>query len=202
MEPLYQPTANRLMRVVAMFSGSASSLQYLIERDPNLGAKYQFAGAFTDKKNASGIELARSAKIPVEIHDYREYVSARSAKFSDMGVRDEYFREVADIVDQWKPDIIMQSGFMLITTISFLSHFKYRVLNVHPADLSILDDLSRRKYTGLHVVERALADGALETRSTVHIVTEGVDEGPIIVRSEPLPVEPGTTATRHQEKMK
>jgi len=199
---LYKPRSDRKMRVVVMFSGSASSLRYLLENDSNLNGKYEIVGTFSDVSSASGLETATNARIPTEALDYRTWIKSRNVNFGDLAARDEYFKEVVEMVDQWKPDIIMQSGFMLITTESFINHFEHKILNVHPADLTILDEGGKRKYTGLHVIERALADGVTETRSTIHLVTSGVDEGPILLMSDPLPVVPNESVTEHQEKMK
>lgn len=202
MKQLYAPNPDRNMRVVVLFSGSASSLDFLLHHDSNFNVKYEFAGAFTNDRNASGIELASQNEIPLEVHDFREFIDKRGAGFKDIAARENYFEEVAELLQSWHPDILMLSGFMLITPSSFLESFSHKVLNVHPADLSIHNDSGRRKYVGLHVVEKAIEAGETETRSTVHIVTTGVDEGPIIALSEPLEVVGDRTAFEHQELMK
>lgn len=46
------------------------------------------------------------------------------------------------------------------------------MLNIHPSLLP--------KYPGLDTHARALAAGDVEAGCTVHLVTEGVDEGPIL----------------------
>ncbi|OGF52870.1 MAG: hypothetical protein A2Z21_04220 [Candidatus Fraserbacteria bacterium RBG_16_55_9] len=190
------------MRVVVLFSGGASALKYLLGHDANLHVKYQFVGAFTDAKQVSGIELARQAGISVEVLDYREFVRERRAKFSDPLVRREYFAKAAERIAKWQPDILMHSGFMLIITEPVLSAYKNRILNVHPADLTITDESGRRKYTGMDAVSKAIQAGEKYTRSTIHLVAEEVDGGPIVVLSEPLAVETGVDPKAHQEKMK
>jgi folate-dependent phosphoribosylglycinamide formyltransferase PurN len=202
MDPIYQPTLGHKMRVAVLFSGGASALQYLLKNDPNLNKKYEFVDAFTNTKTASGIELAQRAGIPVEILDYRDFIRERNKKFSDPGVRKEYFWHVVSILEKWQPDLIIHSGFMLIATEPYLSHFKNKILNVHPADLTLLDGQGKRKYAGLNVVEKAFEARETSTRSTIHLVTEGVDEGHIITLSEPLKIEPGLSPQEHQEKMK
>ncbi len=202
MKPLYRPVPGRLMRVVILFSGGASALKYLLENDPGLNVNYQCVGALTDNKSAAGIELARRADIPVEIFDYRDFIRERHAKYSDWQARHEYFAHVVDKLATWQPDIVMLSGFMLIVREPLLSAYKHRILNVHPADLTIMDEKGRRKYTGMDAVADAIQAGERETRSTIHLVTEEVDGGPIIVLSDPLAVEPGVDSHTHQERMK
>jgi folate-dependent phosphoribosylglycinamide formyltransferase PurN len=190
------------MRVVVLFSGGASALQYLWENDPHWGEKYEVVGALTDREDAPGIALAQRANIPVEILSFREFLKERGASFRDPKAREAYFAEVLKRIEKWDPDVLMLSGFMLIVTDPLLSAYRLRILNVHPADLTVVDERGRRKYVGLNVVRKALEAGEKFTRSTVHLVTEEVDGGPILTLSEPLEVKPGISPEEHQERMK
>ena len=76
---------------------------------------------------------------------------------------------------------------MSIMTPVLLKEYDGKIVNVHPADLSIMDG-DKRKYVGIHVVEEAILAGEPEIRSTTHIVREEVDHGEILVISEPVPV--------------
>ena len=60
-----------------------------------------------------------------------------------------------------------------------------KMINIHPSLLPALP--------GLHTHERALQAGAAEHGCTVHFVTAGVDEGPVISQAS-VPVLPGDTA--------
>lgn len=201
-KPLYRPQAGRRMRVAVLFSGGASALKYLLENDPNVGRIYEFVGALTDRPDASGISIAQQAHIPVEILSFREFLRERGASFRDPKAREAYFTEVVKRLEKWAPDVLMLSGFMLIVTEPLLGAYRGRILNVHPADLTITDAQGRRKYVGLDAVRRALEAGEKFTRSTVHLVTEEVDGGPILTLSEPLEVVPGISPEEHQERMK
>ncbi len=202
LRPIYEPRPGHKMQVVVLFSGGASALKYLLENDPNLGEKYEIVGAFTDREDASGIELARRAGIPVEIFSFKQFLKERKAKRTDPEARWAYFAEVLKRIERWQPDVLMLSGFMLIVTEPLLSAYKYKILNVHPADLTIVDERGRRKYVGMDAVAQAIQAGERFTRSTIHLVTEEVDGGPIIVLSDPLEVEPGISPEEHQERMK
>ncbi len=201
-KPIYRPQPGHVMRVVVLFSGGASALKYLLENDPNLGERYETVGAFTDREDASGIEFAKRAGIPVEIFSFKKYIEARGAKRSDPETRRAYFTEVIRHIEAWEPDVLMLSGFMLIVTEPLLSAYRHIILNVHPADLRVLDERGRRKYVGMDAVAQAIRADEKFTRSTVHLVTEEVDGGPILVVSDPLEVEPGVSPEEHQERMK
>ena len=179
-------------------------MRYLLENDPSCGKDYFFVGAFTDRPDASGIEAARAAGIPVEIHDFKAWRKERNIEAGNIDARAEYFKEVVELIKEWRADVLMFSGFMLITTDPLISAYEGRILNVHPADLRIVDQSGQRKYVGPGnvVLERQFEDGLTETCSTIHIVTRGVDEGSIIAVSDPLPIELGVSVHDHQEKMK
>ncbi len=90
---------------------------------------------------------------------------------------------------------------MYLISDPLLSLFPGRILNVHPAFLSILTPDGKRKYTGLNVVARAMEAGD-PTGSTVHIVTREPDMGPIVAESVALPYQQGTDPRMHQDHMK
>jgi folate-dependent phosphoribosylglycinamide formyltransferase PurN len=58
------------------------------------------------------------------------------------------------------------------------------MLNIHPSLLP--------KHPGLDTHARALAAGDTEAGCTVHLVTEGVDEGPALAQAR-VPVQPDDT---------
>jgi hypothetical protein len=64
---------------------------------------------------------------------------------------------------------------------------------VHPADLNIRKSDGRRTFTGDYAVPDAILAGQSYTKSSIHIVTEGIDEGPLVVQSKKMMVEPAIT---------
>ena len=192
----------KTMRVIVFFSGSASSLKYLFKHDFNLDRKYRIVGAFTDLKDASGIAFVEQIGIKLRCLDIYDWCRSHNKKLSDLKARQSYFSEVGVLIRGFQADVIMLSGFMRIITEPLLSEYKNRILNVHPADLTILDKRGQRKYIGTDAVAKAIAAGEKSTRSTIHLVTADIDNGPIVTLSAPLPVEPGINPAAHQEKMK
>ena len=192
----------KTMRVMVFFSGSASSLKYLFKHDFNLNRKYGIVGAFTDLKDASGIAFVKQVGIKLKCLDIHDWCRSHNKKITDLKARQSYFAEVGALIRGFQADVIILSGFMRIITEPLLSEYKNRILNVHPSDLTILDEQGQRKYTGTDAVAKAIAAGEESTRSTIHLVTADIDAGPIITLSAPLPVEPGITPAEHQEKMK
>ena len=74
---------------------------------------------------------------------------------------------------------------MRILTPGFIRRWQGRIVNIHPSLLP--------KYPGLDTHARALEAGDAEAGCTVHIVTEVLDDGPILAQAR-VPVRPGDTA--------
>jgi folate-dependent phosphoribosylglycinamide formyltransferase PurN len=191
--PIYTPRPNRKMRVVVLFSGGASAVPFMLSSE-----NYEVVGAVSSSSQAPGIKKLEGFGIPVEVLDIHEFYGAKP--ITDMDRRREYDFELVRAISKWQPDVIACSGYMYVLTSSFLEAFPNRILNVHPADLRIMEG-GRRKYAGLHAVEKQLACGEKFTRSTIHLMTEDVDHGPILCVSPPLPVE-NRTPKEQQELMK
>ena len=99
----------------------------------------------------------------------------------DRGLREAYDRETAELLQSFGVDVVLLLGYLYIVTEPLLAAFPDRILNVH-------DGLP--EFPGLHATRDAVAAGARETYSIVHIVTPELDAGPIVARSKPFPVAP------------
>ncbi len=62
-------------------------------------------------------------------------------------------------------------------------------VNDHPADLSLVDGAGRRRFTGDHAVRDAILAGERELRASTLWIDQGEDSGPLLLVSDPLPVE-------------
>ncbi|MDY6817153.1 MAG: formyltransferase family protein [Halobacteriales archaeon] len=185
--------ADRPMRVAVLFSGGASGFRYLREHDPNYGDAYTVVVGFTDDPTAPGIEALEAADVPVEHADIRAFYDERDAGMDDLDVRAEFDAHTAETLAEYTPDVVVLSGYMWILTTPVLDRFP--TINVHPADLTIVDEDGDRVYVGADPVFDAIVAGEPATRSTVHFVTSAVDAGPLVVRSPPFEVHRELVAT-------
>ncbi|MDX1745486.1 MAG: formyltransferase family protein, partial [Halobacteriales archaeon] len=177
---------DRPLRVVVFFSGGASGFRYLADHDPEFDEAYEVVGGFSDDPDCAGVGRLRRRGIPVETRDLRAFYAEREAETRDLGVRAEFDAATASTIDRFDPDLVLLSGYMWIVTAPLME--AYPILNVHPADLTIEDEDGSRRFVGYNPVYDAIAAGQDETRSSVHFVTEDVDEGPIVAVSRPFPV--------------
>ncbi|MFQ3294831.1 MAG: phosphoribosylglycinamide formyltransferase-1 [Halobacteriales archaeon] len=178
--------ADRPLRVVVFFSGSASGFRYLANNDDSFGEAYTVVGGFTDDPDCPGVDHLERHDVPVESNDIEAFYAERNADPGDMTVREEFDEHATSLIDRFDADLVLLSGYMWILTEPVLD--AYPVLNVHPADLTIEDDDGKRVYVGADPVYDAVRAGENQTRSSVHAVTAHVDAGPVLVRSKPLEV--------------
>ncbi len=111
--------------------------------------------------------------------------------------REEIDQELAAILDEKQVDLSVLIGYMRILSDEFVKHFKWKIINVHPA---LLPKFGGPGYFGANVHEEVLKSGDKKTGMTIHFVTEECDAGPIIHQAE-TEVEPGDTVEHLQAKV-
>ncbi len=156
------------MRIGVVASGKGSNLRNLIDRG------FEVVAVATNRPSCGAAALAVERRIPLAALPVKDFASIDER---DVAMRD-FLRahEVALVVD---------AGYDRVHTISFLEAFRGRIINIHP---SLLPEFAG----GMDAVEQALAQGVTVTGATVHLVTEDVDAGPILVQ-EAVPVLAGDT---------
>lgn len=91
--------------------------------------------------------------------------------------REEYDLKMTALLHQYQVDVVVLIGYMRILSDGFVHAWKNKILNVHP---SLLPAFAGGMDLAVH--RAVLESGALETGCTVHIVTEEVDTGPIVIQ--------------------
>ena len=89
--------------------------------------------------------------------------------------REAYDRELLDVLRQHDVELVLLAGYMKIVTRVLVEAFANRMMNIHPSLLP--------SFPGLDVQKKAIEWGCKLAGCTVHFVTEGVDEGPIILQA-------------------
>lgn len=161
-------------RVVAFISGGGSNMLALAKAAEAPDFPADIIAVFTDKADAGGIAKAEALGIPARTFLRRDYA-------------DKHAHEAAilDALDVLSPDIICLAGYMRLLSGAFINRYEGRILNIHPSLLPL--------FPGLHTHQRAIDAGMRIAGCTVHFVTEGMDEGPVIVQAA-VPVLPDDTA--------
>jgi phosphoribosylglycinamide formyltransferase 1 len=151
-------------RVAILISGRGSNMTALIEAAKSPGYPAEIVGVFSNRAAAAGLETARAHGIPTA-----------SLAQSQFDTRLDFEKALASILEGWNADIVCLAGFMRILTPEFTSHWQGRLLNIHPSLLP--------EFRGLDTHARALAARVAEHGCSVHFVTPGLDEGPVILQA-------------------
>jgi folate-dependent phosphoribosylglycinamide formyltransferase PurN len=213
------------MRVAGFMSGSGTNLVKILERQADRersgeGSPYEVVVVFTDNASGNAARIADSFGLPLVVEDILVFYRARGRQTKrDLSLRPEFDRRVLDALRPHAVDAIALAGYMSVVTEPLLEAYAGRIVNVHPADLRILEG-GKRKYTGDFAVRDAILAGEPVLRATTHIVRKDVDGGEILMVSEPVRVElpPGVMpgrpawpleralwnriAAEHQERLK
>jgi phosphoribosylglycinamide formyltransferase-1 len=156
-------------RVAIFASGGGSNAQALLDGMAEPGFPAVAVLVFSNKAAALALERAKKAGIEAVYLDPKAYSS-----------REDYDRAIVEILQAARIDIICFAGYMRIVTPVLIKAFEGRILNVHPA---LLPKFGGPGMYGHHVHEAVLAAGEKESGASVHLVTEGVDEGEILLQS-------------------
>jgi phosphoribosylglycinamide formyltransferase-1 len=172
------------IRLVVLISGRGSNLQAILDQASSGELPVEVAAVISNRPGVHGLERARQAGVPALELDHK--------LFAD---RPEFEAALIDLIDHYRPDLVILAGFMRVLTPGFTEHYQGRIFNIHPSLLP--------KFRGLHTHERAIAAGETVHGASIHFVTAELDGGPVIVQAR-VPVlpddDPDTLAARVLER--
>lgn len=151
--------------IVSLISGRGSNFEAIYKAAKAKSWDVRFTGLIANQPDAKGLDFAKSVGIPTAVINHRDYPS-----------REAFDGALMQQIDAFGADLVVLAGFMRILTAGFIQRYEGRMMNIHPSLLP--------RFPGLHTHERALEAGDRVHGATVHFVSAGVDEGPIICQSE------------------
>ncbi len=154
------------LKVAVLISGRGSNLQALIDAfGPTVpDSPVKIALVLSNRPDAPGLERAAKAGLKTEFFDHPGF--QRREDF-DVALDREIRGAGAAFV--------VLAGFMRLLTAQFVTTWKDKLINIHPALLPA--------FPGLHTHRRALEAGVRFHGATVHFVRHQTDTGPIIAQS-------------------
>lgn len=170
------------LRIAVFASGSGSNFQAIVDAAqrgslPNV----DIALLVCDKPGAKVIERAEKAGVPRFVFRPKDYAA-----------REDYEREILQMLQEKQVDLIVLAGYMRLITSVLVSPYEGRMINIHPSLLP--------SFPGLNAVEQALEHGVKVTGVTVHFVDGGMDTGPIIAQA-PVPIREGETIEELEQRI-
>lgn len=156
------------LRVAVLASGRGSNLQALIDAIEAGQVQARIVAVISNKKEAVALERARKHGLKDLFVDPKPFAGRPDS-------REAYDRSLLEVLQQHEVELVLLAGYMKIVTAVLVNAYANRMMNIHPSLLP--------SFPGLDVQKKAIDWGCKLAGSTVHFVTEGVDEGPIIIQA-------------------
>jgi phosphoribosylglycinamide formyltransferase-1 len=152
-------------RAGILISGRGSNMVALIEAAKSPDFPVEIVLVLANNPDAGGLDLARDAGIEAAAIDHRPYKGDRAA----------HEMALAHRLDSHDVEIVCLAGYMRLLTPLLVGRYAGRMLNIHPSLLP--------SFPGLDTHARAIAAGVRLHGCSVHLVTEAMDEGPILAQA-------------------
>lgn len=165
------------LRVAVLASGRGSNLQAVIDAIEAGQVHATIVAVISNKKDAAALERARKHGLPDLFVDPKPFVGRPDS-------REAYDRALLEVLEKYDVELVLLAGYMKIVTAVLVNAYANRMMNIHPSLLP--------SFPGLEVQKKAIEWGCKLAGCTVHFVTEGVDEGPIILQAA-VPILDGDT---------
>lgn len=174
-------------KIAVLVSGGGTNLQALIDAEKSGIIKSgEIVLVVSSRPDAYALTRAANAGIKgvavnrKDCRDLAEFEGKITAELEKAGI-----------------EMIVLAGFMSILSADFISKYRDRIINVHPA---LIPSFCGEGMYGLKVHEAALNYGVKVTGATVHFVNEIPDGGKIILQKA-VDIEPDDTPETLQKRV-
>jgi phosphoribosylglycinamide formyltransferase 1 len=165
---------NTPLPVVVLISGRGSNLQSILDATAGGALPVEIRAVISNRPDAPGLQRSALLGIRTIVIDHACY-SSRAA----------FEAVLQTTIDAFEPGLLVLAGFMRVLAPEFVTHYRGRILNIHPSLLP--------EFPGLNTHQRVLEAGKRESGATVHFVTPETDGGPVILQAR-VPVLAGDDA--------
>ncbi|WNO52556.1 phosphoribosylglycinamide formyltransferase [Stakelama saccharophila] len=159
-------------RVGILLSGRGSNMAALVEASRAGDCPYEVVLVASDKPEAPGLAWARENGVATFAQSPKGMAKADYEAAVDAALRSAGVQTIA------------LAGYMRLLSNAFVARWRDHIINIHPSLLP--------RYKGLDTHARAIAAGDAVAGASVHIVTEQLDGGAVLGRSE-VPILPDDT---------
>ena len=160
--------------VAVLISGAGSNMAALIDAGGQPDAPFEVVLVLSNKAEAGGLAVAEAKGVATAVIPHEAFSKDRAA----------HEQAVQAVLAAHGVEVVALAGYMRLLTPFLVGRWAGRMLNIHPSLLP--------KYPGLDTHARAIAAGDAEAGCSVHLVAEGVDDGPVLGQTA-VPVLPDDT---------
>ena len=152
------------IRVGVLISGRGTNMIALAEYKRREARAYDIALVASNVPEARGLVAAKRLGIPTWSQ-------------SHLGLERSDFDRLLDAeLRRHGCELVALAGYMRLLSPGFIGSWEGRILNIHPSLLP--------RYKGLDTHRRALLAGDMWTGCSVHLVTQELDDGPVLAQAK------------------
>ena len=168
-------------RVAVLISGAGTNMAALLYAAKAADCPYELVFVGSNDPDAPGLKIAEA-----------EGIATWGLSHKGMN-RDAFDALVDEQLRGADAEFVALAGYMRILSDAFVSRWAGRMVNIHPSLLPL--------YKGLNTHQQALDAGDKFGGCSIHIVTPGVDEGPVLAQT-PVAILPGDTVETLVERVR
>ena len=166
-------TPEKPLRLGVLISGSGTGLEALLKHQNEHVCSHETVIVISDKLGVKGLDKAAShgvmgVCVPLPSKDKVPNSKER---------RRVHEESISNLLDQYDVELVVCSGYMRILTDYFLSNRLGSVINIHPSPWGDNGAL----FPGAHANRDLLNSCSKIAGASVHFVSVGVDDGPLII---------------------
>lgn len=155
------------MTNIAVFASGTGSNAVNLVKAFNSGNRIHVALCLTDRENAPVIEKMKELGV--------------ETMFFPRNVWKDQPQMILDVLKNHDIKVIALAGFLCFVNEDIVNAFEGRILNIHP---SLLPEYGGKGMHGGNVHKAVIEAGETKSGATVHVVTNELDCGPIVVQKE------------------
>lgn len=152
------------MRIAVFVSGRGSNLQAILN-SPETKDIVEVKAVISDKTDCGAFKIAKSSSIPTFCVGNKP----GNVSYSDLSL----------ILSEMKVGLIVLAGYLKLIPDNFISEYKNRIINIHPA---LLPSFGGKGMYGLNVHKAVFESSAKVSGPTIHFVDNTYDTGKIIAQ--------------------
>jgi formyltetrahydrofolate-dependent phosphoribosylglycinamide formyltransferase len=152
------------VKVAVLLSGRGTNMVALSEYKRREARSYDLVLAASNVPEARGLVVARRLGLPVWAQSHKEMERAQFDALLDAELR------------LHGVEVVALAGYMRLLSPQFIRGWEGRILNIHPSLLPL--------YKGLDTHRRALLAGEIWAGCSVHLVTDALDDGPVLAQAQ------------------
>jgi folate-dependent phosphoribosylglycinamide formyltransferase PurN len=177
-------------KTAILMSGAGSNARAILE-DDKVRRLYDIGLIFSDNRESA------AQKLGVEFG--LDTIIIHADNLLGKGRREEYFDRVLRLFSRRGIQAALYAGFMKITSAEFCTEIPG--VNIHPADLTILDDRGVPRYRGANALSAMRKDTG-SMASSLHVVSPEVDGGRVIAVTSRVDCPPSLTDDECHDALK